>query len=460
MNQPPLPLKIDAYYDSGRKSYLVQDKEGSWMPIEKMDIKNRLILAGARRSRLDSELLPEVDQLILRIQDERHVAYAGPLAGYSCGTHIINGSKVLVTQSPKLITSKPGSWPTIRTLFDNMLGPLAGETTDQRILYYGWLKLCDEQLRKCLEDGICTYGQFIIFAGARGCGKSLCQLLTTEIMGGRSAAPYGYMSGSTPFNRELFTAEHQMIEDEQPHKDHKNRVRFGEAIKQIAARINHPCYGKNREAQSLTPFWRGSLSVNDEPDHLGVLPPFENSLLDKIIILHCRKHPMPMPAATVAEKDAFWKTLLSELPAFLHYLRYEFQIPVEYTDAPENRYGLRPYIHPYISPLVDDMAPETQLLSLIDHCLFDDGAPIWRGTAEEMLRRLSNHTSYGSQTRSVVGNAAWAGRMLGQLAKSKPGRVQEERTANVRNWVVTAPEVSPGKPPTVTLDQQSCLLPI
>src|SRR5947199_8807639 len=80
------------------------------------------------------------------------------------------------------------------------------------------------------------------------------------------------------------------------------------------------CHAKNRVAIGLAPFWRLSVTVNDEPENLMVLPPIDDSIEDKLIILRAWKFPMPMPTATLQQRKAFWKRLEQELPAFLHYL--------------------------------------------------------------------------------------------------------------------------------------------
>src|SRR5947199_4251918 len=78
------------------------------------------------------------------------------------------------------------------------------------------------------------------------------------------------------------------------------------------------CHAKNRVAISLAPFWRLSVTVNDEPENLMVLPPIDDSIEDKLIILRASKFMMPMPTVTLEQRKAFWQTLVEELPAFLY----------------------------------------------------------------------------------------------------------------------------------------------
>lgn len=449
---PELPL--DAYYDSTRRCYLIEDTEGNWMSVDKESIKLRLARMGycprARPSR--DELISEADLILLRIQNERNVTYSCNLAGFRRGTHYINESKILVTRSPRIIESTPGPWPNIRALIDNQLEKRTPDEFEQNHYFHTWLKLSDTQLRACVATSQVTYGQALIFVGPRGCGKSLLQLLIGEVLGGRTATPFAFMSGATPFNSELFACEHQMIEDEQPHKDMKSRVRFGDAIKSVTATLKRACYGKNKEGQMLTPFWRLTLSVNDEPQHVEVLPPFTDSLLDKIILLYCRKEPMPMPAGSSEEKALFWTQLTRELPHYLHWLRHEYVIPESIRES--SRYGLTAFLHPYVMTLLSDLLPETRFLALIDHILFMDGCPEWPGTAEELTRVLVNDPSYGQQAKSLINSHIGCGRMLGALARSHPQRFKEVRSSDRREWIITAP---PNAPLPAPLDDLSLI---
>jgi hypothetical protein len=450
-NQPnPPPTgdetpKIDAYYDSSRKHYLVEDAEGNWMTVDKQAILHRLALVGVRPKPAKDEWVTPGDKQVITIQQKRNVAYSGPLAGFKKGIHWINGFKILVTHSPKLVMPKEGEWPTLKALIENQLD------AEQRLYWHSWLKLSLEQLIECIEFGRVTYGQVMILAGPRGCGKSLLQLLITEVLGGRSGSPFAFMVKDTPFNRELFGYEHQKIEDEQPHKDMKSRVRFGDALKQVTATVTHPCFGKNRDGLTLTPYWRASLSVNDEPDHLEVLPPFEDSLADKVILLHCKKAEMPMPAGTGAEKAAFWAQLMSELPAYLHWLLNVFTIPTEITDP--TRYGVKAYLSPHIMVQLADLQPEIRLLSLIDQILFMDGLPEWEGSAEELIYRLHNDNKYAPQAKHLVSGGIYCGRLLSKLSRLKKPRVTEKRTAHDRDWLIKAPAEPPSPArmsPTIT----------
>lgn len=443
-SSPTPQVAIDAYYDSTRRVYLVKDHAGDWMSVDKESIKARLQKLGFRSRLSQGETISQTDNEILKIQEHRNINYSCALAGFKRGVHDINGSKVLITRSPQIILSAPGEWNMLHALVSNQLQPRTPQEPPQDHYFHSWLKLADSQLQDCYNTGHVTCGQALFLIGPRGCGKSLLQLLIGEILGGRTAAPFHFMSGVTPFNSELFTAEHQMIEDEQPHKDMKSRVRFEDAIKQVTANIKKPCYGKGKEGLMLTPFWRLTHSANDEPDHLEVLPPFEDSLRDKVILLHCRKEPMPMPAATGEEKAAFWQRLMSEIPAYLHWLRNTYTIPEEIRDT--SRYGVKAFFHPYVMTLLNDIAPETRLVALIDQIVFMDNVNPWTGTSEELMRVLHESTSYGSQAKTFLTSSVTVGKMLGKLTRDRSERFQEKRTSQSRDWIIQPPATPVGRP--------------
>jgi hypothetical protein len=142
------------------------------------------------------------------------------------------------------------------------------------------------------------------------------QNLITILLGGRSAKPHQNMSGETDFNGDLFCAEHLMMEDEEPATDIKSRRKLGVKIKEITANDLKRCHFKYRSGISLKPFWRLSISLNDEPENLMILPPMEDSMEDKLISLKATQHEMAMPTITNEERQAFWNAMIRTLPAF------------------------------------------------------------------------------------------------------------------------------------------------
>lgn len=436
------PKIIQAHYDAGRKGYWTTNSRGGWIEINEQSLRRLLKQQGFRATRADGERLSEIDQKLNEIQVELDVAYAGPLAGHRSGLLDCYGNRILVTASPKLIEPQAGGWLVLGQFFKNLL---VDGSYDQRPYVYAWLKFAYEALRAELSRP----GPVMTLAGPRNSGKSLLQNLFTLILGGRVAKPYRYMSGRTDFNGELFGAEHLMIEDEAPSTDLRSRRALGAHIKAFTVNEAQSCHIKNRQALTLAPLWRLSISVNDEPENLMILPPIsdseQDSLGDKMILLRAMLADMPMPSQTLEERDAFWKTLVSQLPAFLHSL-LNWEVPEEIRHP---RYGMKTWHHPELLSALDALAPETRLLSLIDEVFFTDyevnhgscrsigeARESWQGTAEELERFLREHGTFGYEAQKLFSWPTACGTYLGRLAKKHPNRVKPDRNSNSRKWIL------------------------
>jgi hypothetical protein len=296
----------------------------------------------------------------------------------------------------------------------------------------GWLKVGYEALSRWSL----RHGQALAIAGPRDCGKSLLQNIITEILGGRSAKPYRYMCGATDFNGDLFGAEHLMIEDEVAFTDIRARRAFGSRIKDFTVNTVQSCHGKNRPAVSLKPFWRLSITLNDEPENLLILPPIDESLEDKIILLKAYKRPLPMETSTLEGQRRFMAALLAEVPAFLNLL-VNYRIPER---LKSERFGVTHFHHPELLASLSEMAPEMRLLAVIDAHLSDADRPAgsWMGTATELERMLYESKGAHEARRLLDWNNA-TGTYLGRLAKKLPHRIKQERTKHSRIWFISPP---------------------
>ena len=438
----PLP---EIYYDAINTTYWRANASGGWQKINETSLDTELVIQGYAPKPVDDELLSAVQLTKRELQIKQDVVYSGPLAGYSQGFYEILGSRILVTQSPKLIEPKAGNWCIIQQLVDNLL---KNETTDQTDYFYGWMKNAFISLRNQHQ----TPGQCLTLAGPASCGKSLLQNLITQMLGGRVAKPYQFMTGKTTFNAELFGAEHLMVEDEPASTDIRTRHVLGSFIKMFTVNETQNCHGKNKQAITLTPFWRLSVSVNDEPEHLMVLPPLgSDSVSGKIMLLRAFHRPMPMPTNTDEEKAAFWKQLMSELPAFAQFLM-NYEIPDELKDP---RCGIRTYHNPELLAALGDLQPEIRLLNIIDHTLF--GMPIngvyrqfglreWEGPAIELQRKLTERqATHEYEARQLLNWSNACGTYLGRLAKQFPDRVTQRGLHGTTVWKILPP-VMPEQP--------------
>ena len=245
------------------------------------------------------------------------------------------------------------------------------------------------------------------------------------------------MTGGTTFNSDLFGAEHLKIEDEAASTDIRIRREFGNNLKQISSPGSRRCHPKGREPINLLPFWRLSVSVNSEPENLLVLPPIDDSVKDKVIMLLCSRKPMPMPLTTGDERHAFEQTLLAELAAFVHWLRNVWQIPSDLTSA---RYGIIDWQHPVLMEAMGDLAPETHLLTLIDRVLFSGPMmDAWEGNASELQSKLCETFTVAREAQTLLKYPNACGTYLGRLAKQRINRVSGRLSSGQTRWTIQPP---------------------
>jgi hypothetical protein len=427
------------WYDAGRKEFWIENARGGWIMVNESSVKRYLKGAGVPSICLPGDLISPIDKKLIQIQRECDIAFAGPLAGYPVGITEVCGNRLLVTSGAKLIDPKPGDWGLLEKVLQNLFND---PVHDQRPYVKGWLKIAVE----ALQGNQRRPGQALAIAGARGSGKSLIQNVITEILGGRSAKPFRYMTGGTDFNSELCGAEHLMIEDEIASTDMRTRRHFGARIKDFTVNEVQSLHQKNRPAVSVRPFWRLSITLNDQPEDLLILPPIDDALEDKIMLLKAQKHPMPMPTETKAERDAFMKALLAELPAFLWHLS-QWQIPEKLRC---HRFGITHFHHPELLSAIQELAPEARLLELIDWYFWpsqlEEGERLTAKrpsqvhiTATALERELFN-SPLKEEARRLLYFQNATGTFLGRLACKEPERVRSARSANDRGWIITPPK--------------------
>ena len=425
--------KETVYYDRTRKEYLVVDGSQNWFPVNETMLRRQCKVRGMQVKPPEGDVSSDFDRFVVNLQTMRGVAYAGALAGHPKGPREVNGSLILVTSEPFLMPPQKGDFPTLKALLHGMF---ASDEHDQLTCFYGWL----QNALRCLHARTRKPGQVLVIAGPAECGKSLLQTIITWMMGERECKPYAYMTGATDFNSELFAAEHLRLDDEQASTDMRARRAFGARVKELLFGHAQRMHGKHRDALTLDPIWRMTVSLNEEPESLQVLPSLDESLEDKFIILRASKKPMPMPTGTTEQTAVFAATLRQELPAFIHWLTNEFVIP----EALKNeRCGIRHWHHPELLTAIRELSPHARLLSLIDKELFHARhmQTQWEGTADELEHELTGSQSGVRQEAAKL--LCWnnaCGTYLGRLAKDMSERIKPARTAVARRWAIHPPK--------------------
>jgi hypothetical protein len=392
------------YYD-GVKYYL--DTAREFVPMDQKSVSRHLKRRGFTRE--------QIEDAICDIQTDCYIKYAGGLAGHERGLHIANGDKILATSSPKIIQPASGSWETIKTVIENLLGdPDHGSI--QVETFYSWVK----SARESVTSGRRRPGQALALAGTIGSGKSLLIDMTELALGGRRANPYAYFTGRTNFNEDLAGAELLVVDDEAGTSDIRPRKNFGANIKSCLFSGAVSIAAKHRKTFTFSPVWRMVIALNDEPEALLILPPITEDIRDKIHLFHCRKKPLPMPTHTLEERAAFFAQIKSEMPAFVQWLM-EYEIPEAIR---EERCGVKYYHHPSILACLEELSPEGQFLGIIE--AVNDGGCLplpWTGTAVELKSILCGYELTRQAATKLLDWHAATGNCLAKLEGERVERL-------------------------------------
>lgn len=400
------------WYDDMGKGFWRHVKGLGWVGYNEAQYKRHLKVQGYFASAGKDETASQVERLLVRLQHERRVDFAGEIAGYPAGIHDICGYRVLIPRGPRFPEPQRGRWDKIKGLLNELLG-------DQARYFYGWIKSAHVSLR---GGAPWRPGQLLVVAGERDCGKSVLQNLITEMLGGRACKPYSYLTGKTDFNSNLFGAEHWMIEDEASSTDIRIRRMFGAMVKNVVVNEVQNFHPKGKAAFSTRPFLRMTMTLNDNPESLLVLPPIDEDLSDKVMLLHARPATFPYKSGDFEGRQRYRQELYAEIPAFLHAIeRWELDKKIQC-----KRFGVRAYHDPELLAKVQSLSPESQLLQIIDLSLFWKKYPCgWRGSAHDLQGLFAD--------KNVDPNGAFnrlcdwpmkAGTYLARLAKRADGRVR------------------------------------
>ena len=409
-----------AYYHSPRRVYWSKNKKEKWIQRNTSQLRSYVRTLGYNGKTQKGDCCSEIDTFVADTDDNNAVDYVGALAGYQAGQHKDGEVDMLITSSPKIIQPANTEWDTLHKL-------LTGMFDDEQLYYlYGWLHFS----YKSLVAGQRTQAQALAVAGKAGGGKSLFQNIITRILGGRSAKPYQFMTGGSAFNYDLFGAEHLMIEDETAMTDLRSRRNMGQLIKNFTVCSDQRCHAKGIDAIMLHPFWRLTITMNDEPENLMVLPPIDESLVDKIILLKAKKVKMPMPTDTIEQKAKFWDRLMDDLPGFINYL-LAFEVR---DDLKCDRFGIKHFHHPDIIREINALSPEIRLFDMIQA---EIPQSLWEGSSMELEAKLTGHDSdHSYEARKLLSWGNSTGTYLKRLGLKFPDQFIFSRTHNGRIWKI------------------------
>lgn len=375
-----------------------------------------------------------------------------PIGGLKIGMHMISGNKVLVPKEQRRIEIKQGDWEVVGKYMTGMLG------SEQFEWYKGWLQIW--------LSGFYNYkfvpGQVLIAVGEPSSGKTLLKSIHNHIVDG-GGQPLRYMTGVTPFNGELCGVCSLHIDDKLNELAGKGKKKLKAECKELAVAGEWRFEFKNKTAFSAAPIQRLLICCNYTEDSVSVIPDIDESTRNKISILDCKRSKMPMPTRTQADKDAFWKQIEAEMPAYLYHIMEEHEISEEFADLEEERMGVRGYHNKKALNYAETYSNESNRLYAIIEILRKDSARDWTGSAGQLVKLLHEEGA------EKYANAISMGRFLNQREGS--GSKLIKSLAQRKYWIdlkdyeefdeseeVPQEEVAAQKDETIVQDRQIDLL--
>lgn len=416
---PPPPGAVDMWFSLSNKEWWASNSQGQFQPYSDYTAKLMLKRKGYSDKSYLHNGLTYLEEEYLRLAYTNSVSFAGPLGGFRQGLMEYNGNRILVSNSPNILPARKGDWSTLKYLITNLLD-------EEEVHFYGWIKSARESLLAGLPW---RPGQMLVIAGPENCGKSVLQSLITHMLGGRASSPYKYMEGSTDFNSEIFSAEHGLIGDSNHKLGKGARRAFGAAIKELTVNPEQWVHGKHKGGCTLSAFLRLSLSVNDAPYALQVLPEMESDVRNKLIVLQAHHVPMPIGTDEFPTMHSFAARLRAEIPAFL-YAMQQMEIPEEMRDL---RYGYRSYHSKSVLEKMSSLSEEWKFWTLCEMYLFaGEHRMDWQGTAHELERKLREDVK-GENLSHLFYYSGACGQYLTSLAGKMPDRISVEDDGHNRN---------------------------
>lgn len=436
------------FYHSSHKSFMFKQTESSgeqkWIEVDRDMATMLLSRAGVSRKKTGLERSPAEDMLINCVLDtNRSLQYCGELAGYGKGLHKFGGFTAMVTGSPAIPKAVKGDWGAIRSIIEGLFGTRDGI---QLPFIYSYLKVC----RMMLLAGIRRGQQVWFVVGPPGSGKSFfTQHIMKPFMGGRAASAVKYITGEEAFNGDIMKSEFWFVGDPTLSTAIKDRKELGERIKSVVGNETQILRAMHTDPIQFEPFIRLFFTLNTEAEVISGIPPMVQSLRDKVMLFKCQLFDWPVFARTQEEKDAFEKTVESQIPAFCWWLENEFVIPYELTVEPDGRaarFGVNCYHDPEVMRRLTEASPEFTMLEYIRTCYFiappKDGKTRdlrdeLRLSALDIERGLKDDSSpVRLEARKLLPTSRTVTTYLERLYANYPGNVYPHRTSKSRDWVL------------------------
>lgn len=420
-------------------AYFLRAADGEFVALAFAELKLFVRFAVKFKADVEAgEMESQIDILRRHIIGARRVDYVlEGYAGHAAGVYDCAGVRVLAVKGPRHLEPCAGDFSTITVFIRGLLPPDA-DGVDQAEVFLGWLQMAVRSVRGVARRS----GQMLLLVGKKNDGKSRLQhFIITPLLGGRSADPADWLLGQSAFNSECFGSEHLLMEDTPASLKRDERNQFKQRLKGVAVNDTHRYHEKGRPAATLRPEWRLTMSLNDGPNDLALVPEPAQDWTEKAIMLYTAR-PEFLPA-TDAERDEWRGALAREMPAFLHYLLHVHEIQPEYWGG---RFGVMSYENPAIRRHLEDAAPWAEVLAVIDELqpwTGSAGGGVWKGKLHEVEAMLTDSTCDDWQAMERLLKKHSLPWLLRQIMSEKPERLGKSRTGTKgggRYWLIFPPK--------------------
>jgi hypothetical protein len=347
----PIPDALPPVYHLPPSSFWwLNPAKNKWQELTRESARSLLITNYGQNGVVPGRgQMAQVDKTIGRIIQDNVVEAVVTIGWEEPGVKEVDGVSLIVQKGCTHIEPLAGEWPEIETYLNRLFN-----THIQYQMFLGWMQ---NAARAFYGKTDRRPAQALILTGPKASGKSFLQMrIVTPALGGKTARPYKWLMGKTTFNSELFESVHLISEDDFHLADANSRRMLSAALKMISANTTQEYHRKHLPAHTLKPFWRLSMSLNDEVHHLAALPEIDESLSDKVIIL--QTEPGAIHLSTDVNDNVMQRKVKEELPAFIEYLLNVHEIPEKYQDK---RYGICAYINPTVKKAIDNASEEKLL---------------------------------------------------------------------------------------------------
>ena len=205
-------------------------------------------------------------------------------------------------------------------------------------------------------------GQVLVVCGPRGTGKSfICVELLGRLMGGQTDGSEYYLKGGR-FNSDIISKPVHWIDDKLGSRSQRDRLRFTESLKVVAANSKLRYEAKFGSAIEALP-WPGRIVIisNDDAQSMSVLPDLDMSTRDKFMMLK-------FGGARYSFSSDFAENIVwleRELPYFARFL-LGWEIPADMRD---DRFGVRAIQHADMAQASAENGLTQVALEVIETCI-------------------------------------------------------------------------------------------